>query len=188
VYLFHCGGTLEGKMEIRPGNLGDLNACLAIDDSFETEYVWQMEEHSNGSDISIGFHLVRLPRPMRIGSVVSRDDLVYNFQHGGALFVADDGAVRGFVDVTESEWNEVAYINNLAIAPAYRRKGVGTLLMRAALDWGRQKKLRAAMLDTSTKDHPAICFYQKHGFTLCGFNDRLYPNRDIALLFALSLR
>ena len=44
------------------------------------------------------------------------------------------------------------------------------------------------MLDTPTKDYPAICFYQKHGFAFCGFNDQLYPNHDIALLFALSLR
>jgi ribosomal protein S18 acetylase RimI-like enzyme len=174
-------------MEIRLANLGDLNACLAIDDSFETEYVWQMEEHSSASDIAIGFHLARLPRRMKVSHIISPDDLVYNYQHGGALFVADDGAVRGYIDVTESEWNQVAYINNFAIAPAYRRKGVGTLLLRAALDWGRQKKLHTAMLDTSTKDYPAICFYQKQGFSFCGFNDQLYLNRDIALLFALNL-
>ena len=175
-------------MEIRLANLGDLNACLAIDDSFETEYVWQVEERHSAGDISIGLHRARLPRPMKVGGIVSRDDLLYNFQHGGALFVADDGAVRGFIDVTESAWNQVAYINNLAVSPAHRRKGVAALLLRAALDWGREKNLRAAMLDASTKDHPAISFYQKHGFVLCGFNDMLFPNRDIALLFALSLR
>jgi ribosomal protein S18 acetylase RimI-like enzyme len=174
-------------MEIRLANLGDLNSCLAIDDSFETEYVWQMEEHSGTGDISVGFHLARLPRAMKVAGIISRDDLLYNYQHGGALFVADDGAVRGFLDVSESAWNQVAYINNLAIAPPHRRKGVGTLLMRAALDWARQKKLVTAMLDTSTKDYPAISFYQKHGFTFCGFNDQLYPNHDIALLFALNL-
>jgi ribosomal protein S18 acetylase RimI-like enzyme len=175
-------------MEIRLANLGDLNACLAIDDSFETEYVWQMEERSSAGEVSIGLHRARLPRPMKVSGIISRDDLLYNFQHGGALFVADEGGVRGFVDVTEMAWNQVAYINNLAVAPSYRRKGVGALLVRAALDWGREKKLRAAMLDTSTKAHPAISFYQKHGFLLCGVNDMLYPNRDIALLFALSLR
>ncbi|MDE3090559.1 MAG: GNAT family N-acetyltransferase, partial [Chloroflexota bacterium] len=156
-------------MEIRPARLTDLNACLAIDDSFETEYVWQMEERSSTGDIDVRFHLARLPRPMKVSGIISRDDLLYNFQHGGALFVAEDGAVRGFIDVTESAWNQVAVINNVAVAPAYRRKGVATRLMRAALDWGRQKKLRAAMLDTSTKDHPAICFYQKQGFSFCGF-------------------
>ena len=175
-------------MEIRLANLGDLNACMKMDDSFETEYVWQMEQRVTPGDINTNFHLARLPRPMKVSGIIARDDVVYNFQHGGTLFVADDGAVRGFIDVTESIWNQAACINNLLVAPAYRRKGVGALLMRAALDWGRQKKLRAAILDTSTKNHQAICFYQKHGFAFCGFNDQLYPNRDIALLLALSLR
>jgi ribosomal protein S18 acetylase RimI-like enzyme len=176
-------------VEIRLANsLTDLNMCCAIDDSFETDCVWQMEEHNSAGNIAIAFRLVRLPRPMRVTNVISHEDLAHNFQHGGTLFVADDGAVCGCIDVTATQWNQVAYINNLAIAPAYRRKGVGARLMRAALDWGRQQKLRVTMLDTSTKNYPAICFYQKHGFTFCGFNDQLYPNRDIALFFALNLR
>lgn len=178
-----------GKMKIRRAeDLFDLNQCLGLDDSFETEYVWQMEERSRADQITLGFRLTHLPRPMKVSNIVSRDELSKNFLNGGTLFVADDGNVCGFIDVTESEWNQVAYINNFAIAPAYRRKGLGTRLMQTALDWARKQKLRVAMLDTSTKDYPAICFYQKHGFVFCGFNDQLYPNRDIALIFALSLR
>jgi ribosomal protein S18 acetylase RimI-like enzyme len=44
------------------------------------------------------------------------------------------------------------------------------------------------MLETQTKNHPAICFYRKHGFVFCGFNDRYYTNQDIALFFAQNLR
>ncbi len=172
----------------RADDLVDLNQCLALDDSFETEYVWQMEERGSADQITIGFRLMHLPRPTKVSNIISRDELSKNFLSGGTLFVLDDGAVRGFIDVTESEWNRAAYINNFAIAPAYRRKGWGTRLMQTALDWARQQKLRVAMLDTSTKDYPAICFYQKHGFVFCGFNDQLYPNRDIALIFALNLR
>jgi ribosomal protein S18 acetylase RimI-like enzyme len=178
------------EMEIRPANLADLNACLAIDDSFDTDYVYQMEERNTPGDIVVNFHLVRLPRPMKVPHIISRDELSLNFERdrSGAILVADDGAVRGFIDVEESVWNQVAYINNFAIAPAYRRKGVGKQLMRAVLEWARQKKLRVVMVDTSTKDYPAICFYQKFGFVFCGFNDQSYPNRDIAMLYAMSLR
>jgi ribosomal protein S18 acetylase RimI-like enzyme len=177
-------------MEIRLANLTDLNACLGIDDSFDTDYVYQVEERNTSSDISVSFHLVRLPRPMKVPHIISRDELALDFQRNGsgAIFVAEDGAVRGFIDIEESSWNQVAYINNFAVAPAYRRKGIGVQLMRAALEWARQKKLRGAMLDTTTKDYPAICFYQKQGFVFCGFNDQLYPNRDIAMLYGLSFR
>ena len=178
-------------MEIRLATIHDLNACLAIDDSFDTDYVYQVEERNTSSDISVSFHLVRLPRPMKVPHIISRDELTKDFERtgSGSIFIADDaGAVRGFIDVEESAWNQAAYINNLAVAPAYRRKGMGSQLMRVALEWGRQKKLRAVMLDTTTKDYPAICFYQKFGFVFCGFNDQMYPNRDIAMLYAMSLR
>ncbi len=175
-------------MQIRLANLTDLNAVLAVDDSFETEYVWQMEAQNRPGLVNASFRLTRLPRPMRVTNLIKPDDIARNFQNGGTLFVADDDGIRGFLDVTALEWNQCAYINNFALAPAYRRKGVGTAMMRAALEWAREQKLRAAMLDTSTKDYPAICFYQKQGFQLCGYNDQLYPNRDIALYFALNLR
>ncbi|MBI4787696.1 MAG: GNAT family N-acetyltransferase [Chloroflexi bacterium] len=174
-------------MEIRLADLHDLNACLAIDDSFETEYVWQMDEQNRPGQIAVNFRVTRLPRPMRVSDVILADSVIHDFQTGGMLFVADDDGVCGFIDVVAREWEQLMFINNFAVAPAHRRKGVGTRLMRAALDWGRQQKLRVAILDTSTKDYPAICFYQKQGFTFCGFNDHLYPNRDIALYFAINL-
>jgi hypothetical protein len=75
-------------MEIRLANLGDLNACLAIDDSFETEYVWQMEEQSHAGNMTVSFRFTHLPRPMKVSGIVSDDDLVHNFQSGGMLLVA----------------------------------------------------------------------------------------------------
>ncbi|MEW5720281.1 MAG: GNAT family N-acetyltransferase [Chloroflexota bacterium] len=176
-------------MEIRPGTLADLNVCMMLDASFETEYVWQMEERANNGNITVGLRLTRLPRPMKVTGVISPDGVSHNFMNGGALLVAETGGeICGYVDVSVSEWNQAAMINNLAVAPAFRRRGIASRLLRAALAWGRQNKLRVALLDTSTKAHPAICLYQKHGFAFCGFNDQLYPNRDIALFFALSLR
>lgn len=176
-------------MEIRLATLADLNACLALDDSFETEYVWQMEERSDVRNITVNLRLTRLPRPMKVRGAVSRDDLVADYQRGDNLWVYAEGSViAGFISAVVEEWNQSANIHNLAVAPAYRRKGIGSALMRTVLEWAHQKKLRVVMLDTSTKNYPAICFYQKHGFTFCGFNDQLYPNRDIAMLFALNLR
>jgi len=152
-------------MEIRLATLADLNACLALDDSFETEYVWQMEERREARQIAVNLRLTRLPRPMKVRNAVSRDDLVADYQRGENLWVYDeDGGIVGFISAVAEEWNQSASIHNLAVAPAYRRKGIGSLLMRTVLDWARQKKLRVVFLDTSTKNYPAICFYQKHGF------------------------
>jgi ribosomal protein S18 acetylase RimI-like enzyme len=176
-------------MEIRPASLSDLNACLAMETSFETDYVWQMEERNNAGNIAVGFRKTRLPRPVRVSGIVAPESIVSNFKRGGMLFVADDGSgVRGFVDVMESEWNQAVSINNLAVASSFRRKGLGSRLMRTVLDWAKQKKSRAILLHVPTKCYPAICLAQKYGFAFCGFNDQLYPNRDIALYFSLKLR
>lgn len=175
-------------MQIRLANASDLDAVLAVDDSFETEYVWQMDEQNRTGLVNVSFRLTRLPRPMRVMNLIKPDDVIRDFNSGNSIFVADDDGVRGFLDIGALEWNQSAYLSNFALAPAYRRKGIGTALLRVGLAWAREQKLRMVMLDTSTKDHPAICFYQKHGFKLCGYNDQLYPNHDIALYFAINLR
>lgn len=175
-------------MEIRLATLADLTACLALDDSFETDYVWQLDERRDASNVSSVFRLTRLPRTMKVTGIISRDGVAENYRRGANLWVYDDGGVRGFVDATVEEWNQSANIHHLAVARAHRRKGIGTQLLRTVLEWARLKKLSVVLTDTPTKAHPAIAFYQKHGFSFCGFSDRLYPNRDIAMLYALNLR
>ncbi len=175
-------------MDIRAGDLTDLNACLAIDDSYETEYVWQMEEQIRSGSVSVAFRLAHLPRPMKVSGVVFQDDLTRSLEKDNALFVADNGSVRGFVDISMSQWNQVAHINSLVVALLYRKQGIGDHLLREAIEWARGEKARIVLMDISTKNHPAVCFVQKRGFTFCGFNDRIYPNRDIAVSYALEVR
>lgn len=52
----------------------------------------------------------------------------------------------------------------MAVAPAARGRGVGDLLMKACLDWARQKNARSVMLLSNTILEPAITLYKKHGF------------------------
>lgn len=175
-------------MQIRLGAPEDLEACFAVDDTFSTEFVWQMDEQNRPGQISTTFHVTRLPRPMRVANTISHDELAHSVLHGSTLLIAEEERVCGYLDASIHEWNAAAYLNYFAVDPAFRGRGVGTRLIRAALEWGRQQKLRIALLDTSTKNFPAISFYQRHGFSFCGFNDQLYPNRDIALFFSQSLR
>ncbi len=174
-------------MEIRLATLADLNACLALDDSFETDYVWQLEERRDTYSVASAFRLTRLPRTMKVTGIISRDGVAEKYRRGANLWVYDDGGVCGFIAATVEEWNQSACISHLAVARTQRRKGIGTKLLRTVLEWARLKKLNVVLTDTSTKAYPAIALYQKHGFAFCGFSDRLYPNHDIAMLFALKL-
>ncbi|MBI5034162.1 MAG: GNAT family N-acetyltransferase [Chloroflexi bacterium] len=175
-------------MEIRLATLADLNACLLLDDSFETDYVWQVDERRDAHSISSVFRLTRLPRTMKVTGVISRDGVSEKYRKGSNLWVYDNGGVCGFIAASVEEWNQSANISHVAVARVQRRKKIGTQLMQTVLEWARLKKLSIVLADAPTKAYPAIAFYQKHGFSFCGFSDRLYPNRDIAMLFALKLR
>ena len=161
-------------MEIRLAELVDLNACLTMDDSFETDFVWQMDEQARPGNISVNFRLTRLPRPMRVAHVISTDDMIQNYHSGGSLFVADEGGVRGFVDVTAHIWSQAAYINNLAVAPGYRRKGIGTQLLWAACEWGRQQKLRIGCTARYTVSCSGLCCIRLLHWENQVFGCRLY--------------
>jgi hypothetical protein len=67
-------------------------------------------------------------------------------------------------------------------------RGIGTALLRAARDWALETKLRRLIVETQTKNYPAIRFLQKRGLVFCGYNDLFYPNQDIAVFFGQMLR
>lgn len=176
-------------MNIRPAQARDLDACLALDESFETEYVWQMETGRANDAVQLVFRTSRLPRAMRVTVNGARDTVAEHLEMGECVLVAEDyPRIGGFMDTTIEPSQHIAWIQALVVAPDLRRQGIGTQLLRETMEWARAKKLRSLMASISTKNFPASTFLQQHGFAFCGFNDRYYHNHDIALFFACNLR
>lgn len=176
-------------MIVRSGDLKDLNACVLIDSSYVTDYVWQVQADERPfEEIVVTFRTVRLPRSVRVSSPRDTERLAQDWQRGECFLVAEeDGEMRGYLDMTVQAWQRRGWINDMAVVKKYRRQGIGSALLRVAFRWARDRQLRAVMLETQTKNYPAICFYRKHGFTFCGFNDRYYANRDIGIFFVYDL-
>lgn len=173
---------------VRPAELSDLKACLEIDHSYVTDHVWQMEENDRSDEITVTFRTAKLPRSMRVKYPKDYDNLLQSWRRGECFLVAEeDGQVCGYLDMSVQAWHLTGWINHLAVAKDYRRRGVGTALVNKAIQWARQQGLRRLMLEVQTKNYPAICFCQKNGFAFCGFNDRYYTNQDIALFFARNI-
>jgi ribosomal protein S18 acetylase RimI-like enzyme len=61
----------------------------------------------------------------------------------------------------------------------FRRRGIGTLLLKHAVKISKEKGARMLVLETQTCDVPAINFYVKFGFELIGFDTAAYSNEDI---------
>jgi ribosomal protein S18 acetylase RimI-like enzyme len=176
-------------MIVRPATLADLNACLALDHDWVTDHVWQMQVREDESDIGVSFRTVRLPRQMRAQYPRNLEQLVEDWQRDEGFLVAEvDGEIRGYVDLLAQPWQEMAWLANMAVDRGFRRKGIGKALLREGRQWAWEQGLTAILAEASTKNYPALCFYQRLGFEFCGFNDHYYVNQDIALFFVLLLR
>lgn len=176
-------------MIVRPATLADLNACLLIDHSSATDHVWQMQVRENEAQFGVDFSTVRLPRRMRVEYPRDLEQLVEDWHREEAFLVAEaDNEVRGYVDLLALPWQQMGWVANLAVERNYRRRGLGTALMRHARQWARERGLRLLQAEATTKNYPALRFYQKLGFRFCGFNDHYYSNQDIALFFVQILR
>ena len=176
-------------MIIRPAELADINTCLDIDHTCYTDHVWQMKVEDGERKTAVTFDVIRIPRRMKVEYPRDVQQLVGDWQRNEGFLVADlEGEVAGYIDVIDSPWQKTAWIVNLAVDPEQRRQGVGKALVLNVRQWARGQGLRALMAEATTKNYPALCFFQKLGFQFCGFNDHYYTNEDIALHFVHPLR
>ncbi len=70
------------------------------------------------------------------------------------------------------------YIQHMAIAPPFRRKGAGGLLLAKAVDTARREGIKRVELDVWSFNSEAKRFYAKHGFEV--FNERMAFKTDVA--------
>jgi ribosomal protein S18 acetylase RimI-like enzyme len=63
------------------------------------------------------------------------------------------------------------HIHAVYVLPRYRRRGVGTVLLRTAINWGQQHDCLQAQLSV-LPHNPARRLYQELGFTACGLEMR----------------
>lgn len=87
-------------------------------------------------------------------------------------------------------WNGNAWIEDLAVDRDHRGRGLGTRLLDAAVNWGREQGLHGVFLETQDWNPPACRFYLRYGFRLEGMDRRLYQafeehRQETALYFYL---
>jgi ribosomal-protein-alanine N-acetyltransferase len=96
------------------------------------------------------------------------------------------GEVVGFLLARHAA--DESEILNIAVRRSDRRSGVGSALLRRAVDHGRANGVRRVYLEVRESNATAIAFYEKHGFGLVGRRKRYYQNPDEdALLFEQKL-
>lgn len=121
------------------------------------------------------------------GIAYSRGELRWYLRlPGGDSLVAQVGKeIIGFILSEEDEAD--AHIITLDVMGAHRRRGIGSALL------GELEKRLAARgvlqveLETATDNHPAVAFWQKHGYRTVGVMQRYYLGRVDAFCMIKSL-
>jgi ribosomal protein S18 acetylase RimI-like enzyme len=91
----------------------------------------------------------------------------YLAQAHNCLIVALDGTLvvgqaRAMVHLHPDKPPEL-YIDNLGVAPAYRRRGIGRVMVEKLLAWGRDEGCTEAWVGTETDNGPAHALYMALG-------------------------
>lgn len=166
----------------------ELHACSALDHSYHTEYVWQMDVRDEGDDLNVRFRLVRLPRSAHVGYPRDPEKLLQVWDRRECFLVAvADDVVLGYVNMHVDGLNEKGWIQDVVVGAPFRRRRVGSALVEQAARWAALRSIRTLMLEMHTKNYPAIQFARQLGYVFCGFNDRYYPSKDIAIFFGKNL-
>src|SRR5205807_2110984 len=121
------------------------------------------------------------PADYPLAEAFLRDRLANN---ESVVFLAVDpesGAGLGFVQLYPSFSSAAArrvwILNDLFIAPAARRRGIGRALLEAARDHGAQTGARRLVLSTAATNREARALYESYG----------YKQEDVFLVYKLEL-
>jgi GNAT superfamily N-acetyltransferase len=102
------------------------------------------------------------------------------------------GAVMAYN--TEGLWflqgrSDVAALWDIRVAPAYRRRGVGSALFSRAVDWARSRHCRQLRVETQQINVAACKFYVAQGCTLAMLDRFAYPAlpAEVELVWSLDL-
>ena len=91
------------------------------------------------------------------------------------------GMILGRVAADEAE------ILTLAVNPGQRRRGIGSALLRAAMDRAASLGATTMFLEVAVTNDPARALYAAHGFTEAGMRRHYYSDGTDALILRSTL-
>jgi len=105
-----------------------------------------------------------------------------------ALIVAEQaGQLAGYALVLYPPRSKLARLYSVAVAPHSGRRGVGTLLLKAAEAAAARRHRRVMRLEVHAHNTRAIARYEKSGYRLFGRRRRYYDDGGDALRFEKAL-
>ena len=183
--------TNKFGLVIRDGLENDINACMKLDVTYETDYVWQMSIRRDTDQQQVLFKEEHLPRTLEASYPADAERLRNALKAKHCFLVAanrDSSDILGYLTMRHDTGHGLAIIQDIVVSRPFRRYKIGSRLLKVARKWAMEHGLSALQVETRSKNHPAILFCQYSGLNFCGFNDQYFKNQDIAVFFGQSLR
>ncbi|MFC7992630.1 GNAT family N-acetyltransferase [Streptomyces pilosus] len=162
----------------------DTDALRALDSSFTTDTVFRVTVTADG------FALREIPVEPPLTKVFPEDEPDGDDEDDAesCTFAAHcaAGDLAGFVAVSYSGWNRRLTIEDIAVVPEHRGRGVGRALMGLARRFARERGAEHLWLEVTNINAPAIHAYRRMGFAFCGLDTTLYdgtPSRGEQALY-----
>ena len=110
---------------------------------------------------------------------------------GAHCLIAElENKIAGFI-ITEASGRPgkaiTGHIITIDVLEAYRRSGIGTLLLRSAENGLAARGANQIELETARDNDAAIAFWQKHGYRTRGIYEHYYPGGMDALSMVKSI-
>jgi ribosomal protein S18 acetylase RimI-like enzyme len=165
----------SAKIVVRPAETqADLAGIHAVDVSYSTDRIYRVRR----SKLAFWLEEERFELP------VEKADLRPARTMSDGLFVAClDEVIVGYGELRPEPWNGRVRIESIFVSRTARGQGVGAQLIEALADQATHLPgARCLWLETQNVNYPAVQFYLKMGFRLCGLDETLYQPDDPQLL------
>ena len=169
---------------LRDGTADDLPALAQVDGSFECDWVLWLERSGGPIEQTVELRWRKAKadgsrRGFDLDAGAMLVDVQSEFARSDRVILAEaDGRVAGFLMLGTS-WNRTAEINAIIIDRAYRRRGLGRMLIAEAESYARERGLRALQWEAQTDNRAALEFAAAQGFRIAAVHDALYDNRGV---------
>lgn len=79
------------------------------------------------------------------------------------------------------------HITNIVVKKCYRNKKIGTLILSALIDMGKNQAQKSITLEVNSNNIPAQKLYENFGFKTIGIRKKYYNNTDDAIIMTKEL-
>jgi ribosomal protein S18 acetylase RimI-like enzyme len=144
----------------------DLDAISKIDRAYVTDRIYRVGRSE------LGFWLTEEPVSPPVQKVYPDPSP----ELSDRLLVATAGSeILGYAELRLNSWNDRAEIEGLTVSGRFRGQGIGRSLIQAVDERARKERsARCLWLETQNINYPAVQFYRRLGFEMCGLDETLY--------------